>query len=50
MAEELSPGCALPVGSTIVGTGPEESEHQRERKEKSEMVLIGRKAPDFTRL
>jgi hypothetical protein len=48
MAEELNPGCARPVSTTVAGTPPEEGEHKQETKEKSNMILIGRKAPDFT--
>jgi hypothetical protein len=48
MAEELNPGCARPASRTVVGTTPDDSRRQREPKEKSEMILIGRKAPDFT--
>lgn len=48
MAEEVSSGCARPTGGPVGGTEPEESEPRQERKEKSKMLLIGRKAPDFT--
>ena len=48
MAEELKPGCARPISRTVTGTAPDESERPQERKEKSKMILIGRKAPDFT--
>ena len=49
MAEELKAGCARPTSRTVPGTAPDASERQQqERKEKSKMILIGRKAPDFT--
>ncbi len=48
MSEELSLGCARPTGSTVAGTAPDNSQPQQERKEKPQMILIGRKAPDFT--
>jgi len=48
MAEELNPGCARPVSTTVTEPEPDEKEQQQERKEKSKMILIGRKAPDFT--
>jgi hypothetical protein len=47
MAEKLNPGCARPISRTVDGTAPEASEHQQRTKEKSKMILIGRKAPDF---
>ena len=48
MAEELSPGCARPISKTAAGAAPDESKHQQELKEKPKVILIGRKAPDFT--
>ena len=48
MAEELNPGCARPASRTVAGTAPDVSERQQERKEKPKMILIGKKAPDFT--
>ncbi len=48
MAEELEVGCARPTGSTAGEAAEDESGDQQERKEESKMVLIGRKAPDFT--
>jgi hypothetical protein len=48
MAEELKAGCARPTGS-VVGEPPvAEDLHQEEDKEESQVILIGRKAPDFT--
>ena len=48
MAEELSPGCARPASRPVSEAAGDESAHQQERKEGSKMILIGRKAPDFT--
>jgi hypothetical protein len=45
MAEELSPGCARPTGGPVAG---DESLSTEERKEESQVILIGKKAPDFT--
>lgn len=47
MSEELNAGCARPVSRTVSGTAPKENEHQA-GKEISKVILIGRKAPDFT--
>lgn len=47
MAEELKAGCARPISRTAPGTAPDASERQQQTKEKSTMILIGRKAPDF---
>ncbi len=48
MAEELKAGCARPTGSTVGEVAGDESAYQQERKEESKVILIGRKAPDFT--
>jgi peroxiredoxin (alkyl hydroperoxide reductase subunit C) len=48
MAEELKVGCARPTGSTVGEAAGDESAYQQERKEESKVILIGRKAPDFT--
>jgi hypothetical protein len=48
MAEELNPGCGRPTGSTVGEAAGDESAYQQEHKEESKVVLIGRKAPDFT--
>ena len=48
MAEELSARCARPTSTTIGEAAQDESAHQQERKEETTMILIGRKAPDFT--
>lgn len=45
MAEELSSGCARPTGGPVAG---DENPYQEERKEESQVILIGKKAPDFT--
>lgn len=47
MAEEFPP-CARPTGSTVGEVAGDESVYQQERKEESKVILIGRKAPDFT--
>ena len=48
MAEELSVRCARPTGTTVGEAAQDESPSQTERKEEPKMILIGRKAPDFT--
>ena len=48
MAEELSPGCARPAGRPVSEAARDESAYQQERKEESNVILIGRRAPDFT--
>jgi len=48
MAEELKVGCARPTGSTAGEAAEDGSAYQQERKEESKVILIGRKAPDFT--
>jgi hypothetical protein len=48
MAEELKPGCARPASRTVAGSQTDENVLRQERKEQSQMILIGRKAPDFT--
>lgn len=48
MPEELKAGCARPTGGPV-GTAPQEvNPGTKEGKEDSQMILIGRKAPDFT--
>jgi AhpC/TSA family len=47
MAEELNLGCARPISRTLAGTPSDASERPQQTKEKSKMILIGRKAPDF---
>lgn len=48
MAEELSARCARPVSTTVGEAARDESSSQQERKEEAKMIMIGRKAPDFT--
>jgi peroxiredoxin (alkyl hydroperoxide reductase subunit C) len=48
MPEELSVRCARPTGATVGEAAPGESAHQEGQKEETKMILIGRKAPDFT--
>jgi peroxiredoxin (alkyl hydroperoxide reductase subunit C) len=50
LAEEIKAGCARPTGG-LVGEPVEEektSEQKAEKKEVKSMLMIGRKAPDFT--
>ncbi len=48
MAEQLDAGCARPTGGPVGEAPPEEGALDREQKEESQVVLIGKKAPDFT--
>lgn len=48
MAEELKAGCARPTGSVLGGPPSQEGSSQQQRKEKPQVILIGKKAPDFT--
>jgi hypothetical protein len=48
MAEELKPGCARPVGGPVVEAAGDEKGYPEQRKEESQVILIGKKAPDFT--
>jgi AhpC/TSA family len=48
MAEELSARCARPVSTTVEEASRDEGAPSHERKETQKMILIGRKAPDFT--
>jgi hypothetical protein len=50
MPQEFKPGCARPTGG-VVGEKEKEKATQEEKsapKEEKKMLLIGRKAPDFT--
>ena len=50
MPQEFKPGCARPTGG-IVGAEEKEKRAQNDqpvKKEEKNMLLIGRKAPDFT--
>ncbi len=49
MAEELPAGCARPTGGPVGEEVVEEVEtEQTIKKEKKNMIQVGRKAPDFT--
>jgi peroxiredoxin (alkyl hydroperoxide reductase subunit C) len=48
MAEELKAGCARPTGSVVGEPPANQDTYQEQEKEEPEMILIGRKAPDFT--
>ena len=48
MAEELGVRCARPTGATVGEVAQGEGANKQEQKEETEMILIGRKAPDFT--
>jgi hypothetical protein len=48
MADELNPGCARPTTTTVMETARNNKEQPQEPTEKPTMILIGRKAPDFT--
>ncbi len=50
MAEDLKPGCARPISGPVAETAGavgEEVARQESAKEDSQVILIGRKAPDF---
>lgn len=50
MPQEFKPGCARPIGG-VVGEQEKSVEVKKEQtvaKEEKTMLLIGRKAPDFT--
>jgi peroxiredoxin (alkyl hydroperoxide reductase subunit C) len=48
MAEELKPGCARPTGGPVGEPVAPVDAFQETPKEEPDVVLIGRKAPDFT--
>ena len=49
MAEEMEIGCARPTGGPVGETvEPKEIEKENLLKEVSSMVMVGKKAPDFT--
>ncbi len=50
MAEEIKAGCARPTGGPVGEPVEEEktAEKATEKKEVRSMIMIGRKAPDFT--
>ena len=48
MPEEFNPGCARPTGGPV-GESPAQTDAlPEERKEERNVILIGKKAPDFT--
>jgi hypothetical protein len=48
MAEELKAGCARPTGSVLGEPPLQGGSSQEQRKEEPQVILIGKKAPDFT--
>jgi hypothetical protein len=48
MPEELNVGCARPTGSAVGEATAGGGEYKEEQKEESPVILIGKKAPDFT--
>jgi hypothetical protein len=48
MPEELKPGCARPAGGPAGSTPDAPESAAPARKETSQAMLIGRKAPDFS--
>jgi peroxiredoxin (alkyl hydroperoxide reductase subunit C) len=54
MPQEFKPGCARPTGGVVGEKGKEKGkekaiqDEQLVKKEEKKMLLIGRKAPDFT--
>jgi hypothetical protein len=48
MPEELNVGCARPTGSTVAEATSGGDEFNEEQKEESPVILIGKKAPDFS--
>jgi hypothetical protein len=48
MPEEFKAGCARPTGSAVGGVAADEDVHEAQPKEEPNVILIGRKAPDFT--
>ncbi len=50
MAEEQKPGCARPTGGPVGEEAPAENKQtmQPEKKEQPRMIMVGRKAPDFS--
>jgi peroxiredoxin (alkyl hydroperoxide reductase subunit C) len=47
MAEELKPGCARPTGGPVGEPAARENVSDNDRMEQSQVILIGKKAPDF---
>ena len=49
MGEEMEVGCARPTGGPVGETiEPKDSAKEKLLKEVSSMVMVGKKAPDFT--
>jgi peroxiredoxin (alkyl hydroperoxide reductase subunit C) len=48
MPEELKAGCARPTGSTVGEPAADGDAYREQLKEESPVILIGKKAPDFT--
>jgi hypothetical protein len=48
MPQEFKPGCARPTGGVVGGKEKATQEEKSAPKEEKKMLLIGRKAPDFT--
>jgi hypothetical protein len=48
MAEEFQPGCARPTGGPVGEATGDEKAYPEDRKEEPQVILIGKKAPDFT--
>ena len=48
MPEDLNPGCARPTGGPVGQTAEDDNTNHEPHEEESNMILIGRKAPDFT--
>jgi len=49
MGEPLKPGCARPTGGPV-GEKPKSTQKEAliQKKEEKPMIMVGRKAPDFT--
>jgi peroxiredoxin (alkyl hydroperoxide reductase subunit C) len=49
MAEEQKVGCARPTGGPVgESVEPKQEENKQEHKEERSMIMVGKKAPDFT--
>ena len=50
MPQEFKPGCARPTGGVVGEKGKEKTSQNEQpaKEEEKTMLLIGRKAPDFT--
>lgn len=47
MAEEATAGCARPTGGPVGEEPVESQETQETAREERQMIMVGRKAPDF---